>query len=168
MKDTRLAALKVGLVCAAVLFVLYVMMSLLINNSLYDYYNRPHEWISDDVGFFWLLAYFGIANVIILATGPVSTLAAYAGIRTNKDALAVPVIACTAEVILSIAAVMIYGAALSAGNLLPYFRDIYTYQIAPMSFLCMPVFIWSGIISVFFGYLLYAARRTVAGKSPGK
>jgi hypothetical protein len=167
MKDAGLIALKVGLIGAVILLLLFVAMSFLIEGDIDDYRNKPHDWISDDIGFFWLLAYYGISIIIIFVSGPASTLAAQARIRTNKEALAVPAIACTAEVVLSIAAIMIYGAALSAGNLLPYFRDIYIYQITPMFFLYISTIIGCVIISVLFGYLLYAARKSISGKFPG-
>jgi hypothetical protein len=166
MKDAGLVALKVGLAGAAVLLMLFAVMSFLIDRGLDDYYNKPHDWISDDVGFFWQLAYFGLSLVVILANGPASVLAAIDRIKTGPEALAVPAVACGMVVIMSTIAITIYETALSAGNLLPYFRVHYTYQVAPMFQQCLPAMIVCGAFSVICGYLISRPGKRVFGGMP--
>jgi hypothetical protein len=168
MKDSGLAALKIGLIIASILLVLFAVMSFLIDRSLDDYYNKPHEWISDDVGFFWQLMYFGLSLVAILASGPASVLAARDRINTRPEAIAVPAVACGTVVIVSTIGIAVYETVLSAGNLLPYFRVHYTYQVAPMIQQCLPAMIVCGAVSVIFGYLLFTVMKKGAGKSPGR
>jgi hypothetical protein len=167
MKDAGLAALKVGLVGAAVLLMLFAAMSFLIDRSLDDYYNKPHDWISDDVGFGGHMMYFGLSLVVILASGPASVLAAKSRIKTRTEALAVPAIACGTVVIISTIAIAAYVTVLSAGNLLPYFQVYNTFQVAPMLRLCLPVMIVCGAISIICGYLISPpGKRVFAGMPP--
>jgi hypothetical protein len=167
LKDTWLSAVKAGLICAAILFVMYVAMSLLVDNALYNHDKNPYYPVTDDPGFGWLLVYFGLSFLVILASGPVATWAAGARIRTNKDLLAVPVITCAIGIILSDVAIIAYNAALSTGYLLLYFRDPYTSQATSMIGYCLPLTLVCCLISVALGYATFALKN-LGAVSPGK
>jgi hypothetical protein len=152
MKKSWKAVLVTAALGAGVLLILFIAMSCLMNWSLDDYANGPHEYISDDVGFFWLLLFVGLTLAVIMATGPIAAWLARGDAGSKKEALVVPAIACALELLLAATIIELYGRAVMAAHILPYFSDMYPNHIVPITLLCTPLYLSCAIMSAIIGY----------------
>ena len=123
MKDIYKNAMITGLVGALLILCLFAITSFIANEDIKNYQTMPHDYMSDDVGFFWYLLFFGASPFIVIGSGLMSTFLLRRQISSEKEAVIVATIASVEPCIICTAAIVGYRLiSTSVGNILPYYE----------------------------------------------
>jgi len=155
MKDIYKNAMITGLAGALLILCLFAITSFIANEEIKNYQTLPHDYMSDDVGFFWYLLFFGASPFIVIGSALMSTFLLRRQISSEKEAVIVATIASVEPYIVCTAAIVGYRLiSASVGNILPYYGQMLTSQPVPMP-ACLACQAFGVAISVGSAYVLY-------------
>jgi hypothetical protein len=158
MKGIYKNAMAIGLVGALLVLCVFAVTSLVANEEIKSYETGPHDRLSDDVGFFWYLLFFGVSPFIVIGSGLMSTFLLRRLISSEKDAVIAATIASAVPCIIGTA--VITGClfiSTSVGHILPYYDQMLISQSVSMS-VCLTSQAFTVAISVGSAFILYKIR----------